>query len=98
MRLSAMPSRPTSVRGSVVRTRCERSPPAIAAAVCPMRSSGSSPTRTTSQAKTPSSARTPAITRPSTSSSRFRVWSVAVSDTATTAVAPVAPTDVASTR
>ena len=53
IRLSAMPSRPTSVRWSVVSTRCERSPPAIAAAVWPMRSSGSSPTRTTTSAKPP---------------------------------------------
>ena len=30
---SAPPSRPTSVRGSSFSTRCERSPPAIAAAV-----------------------------------------------------------------
>ena len=34
-RLSAIPSRPTSVRGSVASTRCERSPPAIAPAVWP---------------------------------------------------------------
>ena len=38
--LSAMPRRPTSVRGSADSTRCERSPPAIDAAVWPMRSSG----------------------------------------------------------
>ena len=69
MRLSASPSRPTSVRGSVVSTRCERSPPAIAAAVWPMRSSGSRPTRTTIRANPPTSASTPAITIPSTSSS-----------------------------
>ena len=45
--LSEIPRRPTSVRGSVDSTRWERSPPAIAPAVCPMRSSGSRPTRTT---------------------------------------------------
>ena len=67
MRFRASPSRPTSVRGSVVSTRCERSPPAIAAAVWPMRSSGSRPTRTTTSAKPPMSTRTPTITIPSTS-------------------------------
>ena len=63
IRFSAVPRRPTSVRGSVVATRWERSPPAIAAAVCPIRSSGSSPTRTTTVANTPMSTSTPPITR-----------------------------------
>ena len=77
MRLSASPRRPTSVRWSVVSTRWERSPPAIAAAVWPMRSSGSRPMRTTTSAKAPISTSTPTITMPSTSSSRSSVWLVA---------------------
>ncbi len=85
---SAMPSRPTSVRGSVDSTRCERSPPAIAPAVCSMRLSGSNPMRTTNQAASPSAARTPRITRPSTSRSRCRVWVTSVSGTAPMATDP----------
>ena len=88
MRLSASPSRPTSVRGSVVSTRCERSPPAIAAAVWPMRSSGSRPTRTTTSAKPPTSASTATITMPSTSSRRSRVWLVADIGIAATMTVP----------
>ena len=97
MRLSASPSRPTSVRGSVVSTRCERSPPAIAAAVWPMRSSGSRPTRTTTSAKPPTSASTPTITMPSTSSSRSSVSLVADSGIAATVIVP-SRAGVASTR
>ena len=75
MPLSAIPSRPTSVRGSVASTRWERSPPAIRPAVWPMRSSGSSPIRTTTQPATPSSSSTAPITSASTSSSRSSCWS-----------------------
>ncbi len=86
MRFSASPSRPTSVRGSVVSTRWERSPPAIAAAVWPMRSSGSRPTRTTTSAKPPTNASTPTITIPSTSSNCSSVLLVSESGIATTIV------------
>ena len=44
--LSAIPSRPTSVFGVAGLTRRDRSPPAIAPAVSPMRSSGRRPMRT----------------------------------------------------
>jgi len=47
MAFSERPKRPTSLSGSSRSTRRERSPAAMASAVCPISSSGRSPTRTT---------------------------------------------------
>ena len=59
---SATPSRPTSVRSSVDATRAERSPAAIALAVCSIRRSGRNPSRVTHQASAASAASTAAVT------------------------------------
>ena len=84
--LSAMPERARPrCAGRSTSTRCERSPPAIAPAVWPMRSSGSSPTRTSDpRRRPPSTSSTPAITSASTSSRRSSVWSTSRSGTAAT--------------
>ncbi len=76
------------MRGSAVETRCERSPPAIAAAVWPMRSNGNRPTRTTKVEKPASRISTPAITIPSTASRCASCWLLAASEIAATVVPP----------
>ena len=75
------------MRGSVVSTRWERSPPAIAAAVWPMRSSGSSPTRTTTEREPADEREHAARSRsPSTSSNRSSASLVASIGIAATVV------------
>ena len=81
---SARPRRPTSVRGVAGATRRERSPAAIAPAVAPMRSSGRSPRRISSQASAASASSTPAITISSMLRRRVSVPLTSVSGTAMT--------------
>ena len=69
---SASPSRPTSVCSSAVSTRRERSPAAIAPAVCCMSSSGRSPSFTTHHARIASASNTPAATTTSMNSRRVQ--------------------------
>ncbi len=84
--LSDRPSRPISVFGVAGLTRCDMSPPAIAPAVRPIRSSGRRPIPTTNHAPIPSSSSTPPITSPSISSRRSSVWETSRSGIATTVV------------
>ena len=87
MRFSAIPSRPTSVRVGRLDAVGE-----IAAGDrrrrCPIRSRGSSPTRTTTRAKPPTSASTPTITMPLDEQQLLERSLVASSGIAATVVAP----------
>ena len=80
MAFRARPSRPISVSGSAGSTRRERSPPAMSPAVAAMRSSGSSPSRTTAsdrqgQEQEDSRRRPPARCRPGAAASGRGRWS-----------------------
>ena len=84
MALSASPKRPISVRlvaGSTLRVR---SPPAIAAAVSPIRSSGRSSRRTIRRPTRATASRTPAPIVASSTTSCPRMESMPVSGMATT--------------
>ena len=84
--LSAAPSRPTSVRGSLFSMRCERSPAAIAPAVCSIRPSGRRPSRTRISASTPTATSAIAPTSSSIIVRRCTVLWTSSSGTAITSV------------